>query len=356
MNRFLLVSTVWLLALVLQTTTARAQDPCDTCQFRTDDLALYAMIDGDTSAAMALSPYWQFEQASDSSRIIYRAAQFEINGHQIHLDGWRRGNTLTTSLDSLADASRTGAVLVATGDSLSFFRYLNWYNPITELRTVDNFNSPDTVDFVVELVSDSSGNRVAMIDSLGIDRQVPAGGATLHGSRPIVARATYVVPSSLNGTKVFFRVLTYLRGDGTENPLRFDGLTADSTWIWMLEDSTWQDFIATFGGGLGKPSVDLLEAADEVTAPAVALDVAPNPTRGAVTISVHHLDRLDGNRSALSLSVYDERGRLVFIPYVCSLPQETVSVRYRFNEGGTYFVALRRGSSLIAVRRIVVTP
>ncbi len=198
-----------------------------------------------------ISPYWDYEAHYDSCRVLYVVSNFRVNGSRLELSGWcNKDQTKNLTADSLSKVSNTGSFTTNTGDTLSFYREFNWFNPVTGARTTTNYRGGDSLDFVIELINQANGSRLALIDSFGILKQVPSGTPSLHGSRPIVTQGKYVIPSDLSGHTAFMRVRVYKRGNGPHWVARFSGVAFDH--IGQLADSTWQAYISAYGGGLGK--------------------------------------------------------------------------------------------------------
>lgn len=187
-----------------------------------------------------------FEREYDSTcRIQYTFTECRINAMRPRLATWKFRQQITAPVSALTDSSRTDPFKVVAGDTITFYRELIWYDSKTGRRDIDNFCSPDTLDYVVELVRWTTGHRTVMLDSLGILARSAPGAPTLYGMRPVMAKVAYVVPRSLDGDTVFVRVRPYVRGHGVGTFVRCDGVGVNRSDALALP--FWQAYLSVYG-------------------------------------------------------------------------------------------------------------
>lgn len=284
----------------------------------------------------------------DSSRTMYRVADFHQNHNRIILLSWCLGQEiLGSSHQILGDSSRTQSITLATGDTIRFFRELAWFDPLTMEQTPSNYLALDTLDYVVELVSTINDARLALLDSIGILRTPVRTIPIVYGALALMEKIEYVVPFSQNGISARIYIRPQARGSGPQHFGRSDrwaiGLSK------RLNDSLWNAYISAFGNALGlnRTLGDLND--DNVTR--VTLDVFPNPSTGRFSISFDPAGRDEVTR----VIVFNEQGQRVFIPVFMPAAKVGVqSVEYYQETPGTYFVALYHGTALMRTVKVVV--
>lgn len=317
---------------------------CDTNQIP----GFVAIAEGgdDTIQSAKIHPGFGFEMHHDSGHTMYRVAEFRKNNSQIWLHGWCEGKTIRDlPAEVLSDSSRTASFVVHTGDTISFFRELAWFNPWTLEQTPDGYYSLDTLDYAVELVKAVTGVRRVLLDSIGVLRKMPSGTPTIYGTRPIIDIVSYIIPPMLNGETVFIRVRLYARGGGAFNFVRTDrwGLRLSD----RLTDSAWQEYLYYMGGPSSKP-VRVTEAKENSS---VRLSVTPNPSRGKIDITFDTPE----DQSPVAVVIYDMDGRMLFIPKYNPQSQGLVEQAEAYiEESGTYLVALYYGKRLIRSEKIII--
>jgi hypothetical protein len=284
----------------------------------------------------------------DSCQVQYVTGAFRKNGSPIYLLNWCK-NATHNSWDNqqMRDSSGTQSFAVATGDTVKFYRDFGWGHSTTALQTLTNYYSDDTLSFAVELIRVSDGYRLALLDSIGAMRKVPAGTPTLHGTHPIIANISYAVPSTMNGTIVKIRISAYARGNGPHYFVRNDDFGFNFGLETLDSNEAW--YISNFGGGIAKRNVKELESHLRAETGA-SISVSPDPTKGLVQIEC----LLPSDSKNASLSIYNSRGEREFILLASAMPQEKISTSYIFKAVGTYYVALFEGNRLVKTHRITV--
>lgn len=281
---------------------------------------------------------------------LYRISDVELNGERIKLKTWCPGKNLEGLNNAdLSDSSTTNDFMVSTGDSITLYRELSWLQ-ITDsglVQSVDYYRALDTLDYVIELVEASTGNRLVMLDSLGVLRNVSGTTPSIYGNRSIMAEVGYEVPPSLNGKTVFLRVLLYSRGSGGYYFNRTD------RWGTGLKRRLANPFyraVAYYIDTVVAKYVVRQEGAGEISGKN-RLRVLGSRSGGAYEVEFEASP--DGSTG---LIVYDVSGRRVFVPVI--LPGSPLSLKQRVNVNfpgsGMFFVVLVQGSEVVDVEKIFV--
>ena len=157
-----------------------------------------------------------------SSRISYTISGRRANQTVLRLPDWTCGQSIYAMDSSHSYNSTTETFTCSAGDTLSFYRELEWQNPMTSLQDTNNNVALDSLDFTVELVRTPDSARIALIDSIGILPNAQPDRPRIHGMRPLMALVKYIVPPELNGARAFMRMLLYHRGTGNFWFTRYD--------------------------------------------------------------------------------------------------------------------------------------
>jgi hypothetical protein len=338
MNRRALLLTILLLFVALD--EGRAQ--CDLDQTFTG-LKLWRKGTTDTLQGNSnVWAYWSFESLYDSADMRYLITEFKRNNDRLLLKHWCSGTQhVSWSPSTLLDSSRTKAFKVFTGDTLSFYREFLWWDKFDSSQKANNFFSRDTLDYVVELIKNSDGSRVGLVDSVGVLRRTTRGYPTFYGTNPILARVKFGIIASLNGDSVYLRVRATQRGDGAYDLRRRDFYGVNLSG--HLNDTNWQNY----GSGTWKRSSKELEAALTGKARIMA---TPNPTSGLVHV---RFDGLEPDR-VITIAVYDATGRLVKFPYSTRGVSEGAT-DVLLDDSGVYFIAAISGGRVLGASRVTVT-
>lgn len=312
------------------------------------DSFLDCLVSGtDTVPAVAVTASYQFGMIYDStSRTDYTFTEARRNGNRIPLLHWKRGGMVHMDADVMSYNSRTAVFPLLTGDTLSFYRELEWYTLMGREQSLTNYYALDTLAYSVELVRASDGAVLALLDSLGIMPSTTPGTPTIHGTRPIMAQVNYGVPGVMAGDSAFIGIRLYAHGSGAYNFIRYDNITVALSD--RLTRTNWINYLSTFGFGLGsqKRSLDFLTGP---TAGDGALDVIPH-TDGISTI---RFDVPEGGSA--TIAVYDATGQLVFYPYAGPAAGQSIALQYRFPQRGMYIVALLHDGRLVTSTKVTIT-
>lgn len=312
-----------------------------------DSLLDCLVLDTDTVPATAVTASYQFGMIYDStSRTDYLFTEARRNGVRVPLLHWQRNRMVHMDADVMSYNSRTANFLLLAGDTLSFYRELEWYTLMTREQSPTNYYALDTLAYSIELVRASDGAVLALLDSLGIMPNTTPGAPIIHGTRPIMAQVKYKVPGVMAGDSAFIGIRLYAHGGGTYNFIRYDNVTVGVSN--RLAKANWINYLSTFGFGLGtaKRSVDFL------TGPTVGdgmLEVIPR----AGGISTIRFGVPEGG--VATVAVYDAAGQLVFYPYAGPAFERLTSLEYRFPQRGVYIVALLHDGRLVKSAKLTIT-
>lgn len=342
-------SAVGIILVILSwiaTTAVYAQ--CDSNQIPN----FYAEAVGDTTTRITgnqIFAGYGFEMQYDSSQVMYRVAEFKKNGARLILDDWCEGQVILDSTPvALGSISKTDVFTVSSGDVLTLYREIAWYDPAVYEQEPDNYYADDTLDYVIELINASSGNRMALLDSIGILSRSTRGVPTMYGTTELMKLISYVVPGG-NNVPVRIRMRPQARGNGAFNFKRTDSWGLDLSG--RLADTLWQGYLSAYGSVLFKPVrwqdvTEFSEASEMLTA-------SPNPSGGRIAIT--YMQASD-DRST-TVQIYDAAGRLLYVP-AFNPPGKTgmETVEFQCHDPGTYFIALIHGDRLVSSQKIVVQP
>jgi len=239
-----------LVALCAITTSVIAQGArCDsTRQFLHPNVKVYPKGPSGIDTTAWLSPgdfvtQMHFETQSDSSitRFVFEA--FTSNGRRVWLNNWCDGRTwnwndstqlyineLTNA--QLSERTHTAYMPIIAGDTLGFYRHIYWLRRGPSTGSLAKYISNDIVSYSVELVKQTTGQRIALLDTFRIS-QSGVSSPCVYTWYPLASRIRYTVPSHISDTVyACIRINvhtdgatndTFTRGDifGTRNSKRF---------------------------------------------------------------------------------------------------------------------------------------
>ncbi|HVZ40910.1 MAG TPA: hypothetical protein VHI13_16640 [Candidatus Kapabacteria bacterium] len=315
-----------------------------------DSARVYLVVDHDTMDAHGVAPSYMFSMHYDSIETIqYLLTEWRRNQTNLRLPSWIDSRVVNASATMLSFNTTTDTFTCATGDTLSFYRELWWYESMTSDQDTNNYYALDSLDYAMELVRDSDSLRAALIDSIGILPNDHPDRPRIHGTRPLIALVQYQVPAELNGVKTFMRLLLYHRGTGKYWFTRSDHYTMGASN--RLQESSSRYYLDLFGQGSTLYRTQLLETLGTRGPESPHLDVAVSVSQPShATISFASAP--DGG--ATSIAIYDMNGRALFYPFSTPGSSGMQSVEYDFPQGGSYFVGLLHDGRLVAARRISI--
>ncbi len=303
----------------------------------------------DTIPRSWFSAAYFYEMVYDPDcRVRYTVTEFKRNGARVKLLHWKDRQVYHVDAWTLSYNSRTVTIPVVPGDTLSCFREFMWYNPGTHSQDTANYAAADTLDFSIELVSATTNQRLALLDTLGCLANASPGAPVMYGMRPIMANVDYIVPSSLGSDSAFLRVLLYPRGSGKYHFMREDRTTVG--WSNRLTKPNVQSYLRLFSHVFGKEQIDpeiYQGQSDESTQLTVVTHVG-----NMRDVDVVFTSAPDGGET--SLAIYDANGTLVFAPYVTPRAIGRQQVHHRFESGGAYIVVLYHDGRVVRTSKITV--
>jgi len=158
-----------------------------------------------------------YQTYSDSTQIDYTVTEFRRNRTSvILLKGWRNGD-----IEGDEAITRSDDFTINAGDTLSFYRELEWSTKYPGAQFPDDYSASDTLDYSVELLAAGTNLRLALLDSLRILPRSARGYPVIHMQRPTAAVVRFVAPFALEGVAAYIRVHIHSRGDGDSRFIRY---------------------------------------------------------------------------------------------------------------------------------------
>lgn len=347
MNRMFCALMMVITTMIMRHSTVQAQPAADWLMLQ-DSVEFLLVQNGDTTSASWVSPSYDYEMVYDSCRTQFLFSECKKNGELVKLLSWNHGRTVHVPQELMSFNSRTANVLVHTGDTISFYRQMEWYNPATNEMLTTNYYSLDTLEMIVYLVDASNGNPLAQLDSLGVLPRTTRGAPTIYGSRPIMALVSYVVPPSLDGDSVLVGITIRAKGSGAYHFTRYDGITVGLSE--RLRDANYHTYLAGFGSVYAKRSLnDLMRGSGEEGALLTVSSSHGSP--GDIHITFN--GPKDGGATAVA--IYDEAGDLVFCPYNSHTNERQSATSYRIPKNGAYFVTLIHNGRIVKTQKAIIT-
>ena len=234
---------------------------CDsTAQVLTTSDTFYAVEDESTLDSSIFIPpnelaaYFAFDYQQDSSRFQYRIGEFTKNLQWVYLKNWcldkvynfdEEGDSARWDYSNaeLSAISRTRTFPVIAGDTLSFFREFYWLdNTNGGIINAGKLVSDDELSMSVELVQESNGARIMLIDTVHVSSTTESKKPCIVAWKPVMARIGFLVPSSVSETtNVFLRANVFSNGPSGSSFLRSDMLRYRMS-KQHLESLGWQNF------------------------------------------------------------------------------------------------------------------
>lgn len=316
-----------------------------------DSVWISRIVGHDTLDPLEIAQGYVVEMLGDSTCATrYTWADCRINNTAWRFHKWhgssKRG--VSTAANLLSWNTRTTPVTLHAGDTISFYRALEWYNPQGHTQQAEGYISHDTLCYSIEMIRAADSARILKLDSMGVMPSLSPGMPVIHGGRPIMALVTFVVPPSLNNTTAYLRLHLYDRGNGDYFFERYDRVRLAPRR--SLTSPEWLYYLQTWGVMSGS-------AAKQV------LDVSPASGEGRLDVRNDHgrleisFTRSPDGRST-GVAVFDLQGRLLFYPYLSpsgSTDGGEESVTYSPEGAGVYIVGLLHGGTLVRTQKITLT-
>lgn len=234
---------------------------CDSSfQFYRPDAKIYPLGPNGADTTVPIDPriwtaQWHFETQSDSTVTKLVFDDFLSNGRRIWLDSWCRGKVWNwngateqyfneVSNAQLSNLSRTAYMPVIAGDTIGFFRHIYWIKRGGAANVpLSKYVSDDAVSYSVELVRQSNGQRMALLDTFRIS-QSGASSPCVYSVYPLASKVRYVIPSTTTDT-VFacIRVNVFTDGGSNDTFTRGDVFSTARVRI-FLNNPTFENFMS----------------------------------------------------------------------------------------------------------------
>lgn len=322
---------------------AQAQLPDSLFVTIQDTLRVSRITDRGIIPASSISAGYIYTMAYPPYSITrYILTDCRRNGELLKLAAWSEGRRVHAPAELLTFNSRTEYFSVAAGDTISFYRSLDWIDPSNNRQDTNNYYSLDTLDMAVHLVRVSDGTPI-QLDSLSVLPRVPAGRPVIYGERPIMTLVHYAVPSAFDDDSVFIGVTVRARGQGAYHWMRRDdiilGLSTQLTNAWFITYLNLFDQLR-YGTSLERRSISELAAA--TAAGAERIHVTPMGTR-SVRIAVDNLNTATRTR----ISVFDSSGKLV-------RAEDGREFVFTAPAAGAYYAAITAGDEILTATKVII--
>ena len=307
-----------------------------------DSIWFYLVQGNDTVDPEFVTGSYEFDMVYDAiCTIDYWFAEAQHNGRGLKLLHWVLARSINAHEDDLNLKSRTEDFTIVTGDTVNFYREVNWFNPITRTQLATNYFSRDTLLYVVELVRASDSTHILSLDTVGMLPRAKLGAPRVLTGRPLMAQIRYVVPQSLNGLKVFIRVRVYARGSGEPYFTRTDRFTIHISRLQLPDGAEWTELVVE--NGLKK---DKNAYAEDISGMKV---MTIERRKNIATIQLKASDI-----GPVSIEIHDARGEHVATLYNGTL-DEARRLTHRFTSSGAYIITVLRSGAPIQSEKIIIT-
>lgn len=368
MRNFLRIPIFCCIAVVM-VATAAAQPAIPPPHERPDywtvvqDSMIAGLYDGvKVHPANEISGSYQFSMLYDSScRTDYVFTEPWLNGQRLTLDRWVNGRSVNADQEILSFNSRTKPFWAKAGDTVRFYREIDWISTITWRKDTISYLSRDTLGFSVELIRSYDMSRILLLDSIGIMPQDPPGKIRFYSPHNAMAAVECVLPEWIGADSLCIRVRVRARGSGEYYFTRQDDirsgysrsamshpiLLADQA---ILKECCWTPIAlpeqepplermllrAALEGNTGGER--MLTVRQEKAGDAdVTIGIVPPPGFGAVSVIV-----TGGSGGVLR-------------PPFAGPVEGAREATYRFPSSGIYLVGVMSGGKIIDAAKITVT-
>lgn len=311
----------------------------------------YSIMPGSTDTIRSTSAYFTFLMPYSNCHVYYMIGEFKKNQQNLMLSAWCNGKILNDlSTTQYADSNSTQSFIVRSGDTLSFYRELWWINPANQHQLPNGYSADDNIDYAVELIQHSTGQRLALIDSLGVLSAIAPTIPDFHGNNTIMAKIQYVVPITMDSIRVRMRTLPYAVGNGQYYFQRTDAIGVDLSA--RLQDSLWISYLQTYGGsGMNKVSIENLSRVSSSNLSA-KLSVISQVVRNQREVAIEYL--LPNEPNSVSIMIYNSNAELIFRPLIYST-ERSKKITYVFPDNNIFYVALVVDGAIVAVQKHITT-
>lgn len=196
-----------------------------------------------------------FETQSDSTITRFGFEAFVCNGRRVWLNNWCDGRTwnwndstqqyineLTNA--QLSEKTHTAYMPIIAGDTLGFFRHIYWLRRGPSTGSLAKYISDDIVSYSVELVKQTTGQRIALLDTFRIS-QSGVSSPCVYTWFPLASKVRYMVPSHITDTiYACMRINVHTNGITNDAFTRGDHLGTRNSRI-FLNNPYFENFMAT---------------------------------------------------------------------------------------------------------------
>ncbi len=127
------------------------------------------------------------------------------NGKRVYLSDWCYDQTLVDDPDVISQRSTTKPFVVSTGDDISFFRELIWWNLFDDPLL---YYAQEDWEFQVVLEDAETGEQLATLDKIKIAAQPEPGYPSVECENPPAAVIHYTIPPELDARSVVLRFIS----------------------------------------------------------------------------------------------------------------------------------------------------
>lgn len=305
---------------------------------------------GDTVPANSFWAAYSFENTyDDSGNVFFFFTEASVNGQRIELANWAPFQFIKDSTaEALSGISRTRPFTVTGGDVVRYYREFAWQNPndFPALQQPDNFYSDDTLEYVIRLRKASNNMPLAVLDSVGVLAQSPAGSPTFYGTGLAMGVTQYTIPAAITtNTDVYLSIDVRAKGSGQYYTCRSDQVTGPLSEAVMnpMFSEYFLELIGVSPKQIAESMEELQQRKAELQGGTGSLSVIPNPaTSGTVRV----IASSPSSTARRTLLVFTMDGRIV---YSYSTASERSEVEVNIAEAGTYYVVYTVGEEVVAM-------
>ncbi|MCB0714167.1 MAG: hypothetical protein KDD67_17720 [Ignavibacteriae bacterium] len=177
----------------------------------------------DTLTARDFSAAYEFHNLYDSCRVIYTFSELWQEEERLELSNWDYEHFEKNKNAAQLSALSRSKSFVVTGDTVSYFRSVKWFDPRSGKRQqlVDNFYCTDSLTYIVSMVNELTSARIEVERLLVVSDG--SGHIMTSGGLPIAVRK-WVPPTGWNGVSAYVDIEITVEGSGLFDPARKDDI------------------------------------------------------------------------------------------------------------------------------------
>lgn len=314
-----------------------------------DSLKFPLLQNGRLLPASWFSPAYMYMMSyQPANHTVFTFTECRNNGKPLRLLAWNYNRVVHAPAELMSFNSRTANFRVRSGDTVSFYREMEWYNPSANRQDTSTYYALDTLEMVTYLVRAQDGRPLAQLDSIGILPRTQPGKPVIYGTHPIMAVVSYVIPRALDGDSVLVGVTIRARGSGAHHFMRRDGVTVGMSE--RLRQAYYQQYLAAIEPLYAKRNIEELMQGSGGTTELLRISRVAGSSRD-MRIAFHP----PRDAGEISILIYDEAGRLIASPYNSHIGGDEMEVNYRAPAAGGYFVALVHRGRIVRTEKVLIT-